>query len=90
MLRVPPLLAECVLVGAIALTTACTWMLLAGTRTLSVNAVILCTLASVALAFAVEAIVKTIRRGLPRRAHARRSASRPCARSANTDTREVR
>ncbi len=70
MRRIPPLLVECVLVGAIALGTAWTWMAATGTRVLTVGAVIVCTLVSVALAFAVEAVIKHARRGRPRRAHA--------------------
>jgi hypothetical protein len=69
--RIPPLLAQCALVGGIALGTAWAWIHLTDSGTLSPGAVIVCTAISVALALAVEAAVEAVRRGRPRRAHAR-------------------
>lgn len=65
------LLAQCVLVGAIALGTAWAWIRLTDSGTLSPGAVIVCTAISVALALAAESAIGAVRRGQPRRAHAR-------------------
>ncbi|AKZ60753.1 exported protein of unknown function (plasmid) [Streptomyces ambofaciens ATCC 23877] len=70
-MRIPPLLAQAVLVGGIALGTAFGWLTLTESRALSPGAVIVCTLISVALALVVETAVHRARRGRPRRAHAR-------------------
>lgn len=69
--RIPAQLAGCALVGAIALVTAWTWLRLSGQRTLSGAAIVTCMLISVAAALAVEATARRVRRGRPRRAHAR-------------------
>lgn len=79
--RIPEHLAGCALVGAIALGTAYGWLAWAGQDALSVPAIVACTLISVAVALAVEAVARRVRRGRPRRAHAR--MPRPFARSAN-------
>jgi hypothetical protein len=69
--RIPPLLAQSALVGGIALGTAWAWIRLTDSGTLSPGAVIVCTAISVALALAVEAAIEAVRRGRPRRTHAR-------------------
>lgn len=69
--RIPPILAQCALVGAIALTAAWTWLRLTGSRTLSPGAILACTVVSVAVALAVEAVALRTHRGRLRRAHAR-------------------
>jgi predicted Co/Zn/Cd cation transporter (cation efflux family) len=74
--RIPPLLAGSILVGAIALATAWTWLHLTGARTLSPGAVIACTAVSVAVALALEHAARRVRRGRPRRAHARPTTTR--------------
>lgn len=71
MRHVPPLIAECILVGAVALATAWTWLTLTDTRTFTAGGILACTGISVAVAMTVEAAVKRLRRGRPRRAHAR-------------------
>lgn len=69
--RIPPLLAQSVLVAGIALGTAWTWLTLTRARVLSPGAVIVCTAIAVVVALAVEAAVRRARAGRPRRAHAR-------------------
>lgn len=69
--RTPPLLAQAVLVGAIAVGTAWTWLHSTGAHHLSAGAVLACTFISVTVALLVEAGVRRVRRGRPRRAHAR-------------------
>jgi hypothetical protein len=78
MRRIPPLLAQCVLVGAIAVGTGWAWLALTEARRLSPGAVIVCTVIAVALALAVEAGVDRIARGRRRRTntHHARKASR--------------
>jgi len=76
-LRIPPLLAQCVLVGGIAVGTAWGWLTLTATRRLSPGAVIVCTFIAVLLALAVEAGVERVRRGRRRRAHARPTGRKP-------------
>ncbi|MFF9287563.1 hypothetical protein [Streptomyces griseosporeus] len=70
-MRIPPLLIQCALVGAVALTTAVAWLRLTGSRALSPAAVIVCTVIAVVVSLAVEHLVRLVRRGRPRRAHAR-------------------
>ncbi|MFF7795591.1 hypothetical protein [Streptomyces sp. NPDC007991] len=70
-MHIPPILAQCALVSAIACGTAWAWLHLTGSRTLTPGAILACTAVSVALALAVEAAVQRTRRGRPRRAHAR-------------------
>ncbi|RSN50533.1 hypothetical protein DMH12_24945 [Streptomyces sp. WAC 04229] len=74
--RIPPLLAECVLVGAIAVGTSWTWIALTSTSALSPGAVIVCMVITVAVVFAVEAVAGQVRRGRRRRAHARPHTTR--------------
>jgi hypothetical protein len=74
--RIPPLLAQSVLVGGIALGTAWAWIRLTDSGTLSPGAVIVCTAIWVALALAAEAAIDAVRRGRPRRAHARTARSK--------------
>lgn len=69
--RIPPLLAQAVLVGAIAVGTAWTWLHLTSARYLTPGGVIVCTAIAVVVALAVEAAVRRARAGRPRRAHAR-------------------
>jgi hypothetical protein len=75
--RIPPLLAQSVLVGGIALGTAWAWIRLTDSGTLSPGAVIVCTAVSVALALAAEAAIGAVRRGRPRRAHAQPRPTKP-------------
>jgi hypothetical protein len=70
------LLAQCALVGGIASATAWAWIRLTDSGTLAPGAVIVCTAISVALAFAAEAAIGAVRRGRPRRAHARTTQSK--------------
>ncbi|QBJ94475.1 hypothetical protein D0Z67_29340 (plasmid) [Streptomyces seoulensis] len=70
-MRIPPLLAQSVLVGVIAVGTAWGWLTLIGARVLSPGAVIVCTIVAVALAMAVEAGWRAVRYHRRRRAHAR-------------------
>jgi uncharacterized protein YybS (DUF2232 family) len=74
--HIPPLLASSVLVGAIACGTAWAWLTLTQARILSPGAVIVCTAISVAVALAVEHAARLVRRGRPRRAHARPAPSK--------------
>jgi hypothetical protein len=74
--RIPPLLAGCILVAAIAAATAGIWLYVRGARSLSPAAIVACTVISVVLALAVEAAVRHVRRGRPRRAHARTTPTR--------------
>lgn len=76
MRRIPAPLTECALVAAIAAGTAWAWMYTTGSRTLTAGAVVVCTLASVVLALGVEAALRQVRRGRPRRAHARPTKTR--------------
>jgi len=69
--RIPPFLAQAVLVGALAVGTAWAWLHLTGATHLTPGAVLACTFLSVAAALLVEAGVRRVRRGRPRRAHAR-------------------
>jgi hypothetical protein len=71
MRRIPPLLAQSLLVVATSVGTAGAWLTLTNTRALTPGAVIVCTVIAVALALAVEAGVARLRRGRRRRAHAR-------------------
>jgi len=71
MLRIPPLLIDCAITGGIAIGAAVTWMTATGQHTLSVAAIVACTLISVVLALAADHIARRIRRSQPRRAHAR-------------------
>jgi len=75
--RMPAWLAECRLIAAIAVVTAWAWMYLTGQYTLTVGAVITCTVISVTVCLAVEAAVRHVRRGRPRRAHARTTREEP-------------
>lgn len=75
--RIPPLLAQCLLVGGIACAVAWTWLTLIHARVLSPGAVLVCTAVSVALALVVEHGVRRIRHGRPRRAHAQPAPSKP-------------
>ena len=80
--RIPPLLAQILLVGVIAVGTAWGWLALIGARVLSPGSVIVCTVIAVALAMAVEAGWRRARRRrqqIARRAHAR---PRPTTRKA--------
>ncbi len=74
--RIPPLLAGCILVGAIAATVAGIWLYANGARSLSAAAIVACTAISVVIALAVESAARRIHRGRPRRAHARPATSR--------------
>ena len=72
--RIPPLLAQILLVGVIAVGTAWGWLTLIGARVLSPGSVIVCTINAVALATAVEAGWRHAcrrRRRIARRAHVR-------------------
>lgn len=70
--RIPALLADCLLVGVIACATAWTWLHLTGARSLTMGAVIACTLVSVAVSLALEEAAKRVRRRRrPHRTHAR-------------------
>jgi hypothetical protein len=69
--RIPPLLAGSILTGGTALAAAWTWMHVTGSRTLTVGAVIVCAAISVTTVLVLEAVVRRVRRGRPRRAHAR-------------------
>lgn len=71
MRRIPTTLAECVLVAVIAAGTAWAWLYTTGQRTLTVAAIVTCTVISVVVALVVEAAIRRLRRGQPRRAHAR-------------------
>ncbi|WP_329474177.1 hypothetical protein OIE75_41045 (plasmid) [Streptomyces sp. NBC_01723] len=75
-MRIPPLLAQCVLLGVVAIGTGWAWIVLTGSRVLSPGAVIVCTIIAVAVALAVEAGAERILRGRRRRAHARPHTSR--------------
>jgi membrane protein YdbS with pleckstrin-like domain len=71
MRRIPTPITECALVAVIAAGTAWVWLYFTGQHTLTVGAVIACTLVSVVVALVVEAAIRRARRGRPRRAHAR-------------------
>lgn len=75
--RIPTPLAQCALVAGIAAGTAWAWLYATGQHTLTAGAVIACTLISVAVALALEAAVRWVRRGRPRRAHARPTPTKP-------------
>lgn len=78
--RIPPLLAQAVLVGAIAVGTAWTWLHLTSARYLTPGGVIVCTIIAVTVALLVETVVGRARHGRPRRAHARPSKPKGVAR----------
>lgn len=65
------LFAQAVLVAGIAVGTAGAWLHLTSARHLTPGAVIVCAFASVVAALLVEEVVRRVRRGRPRRAHAR-------------------
>lgn len=69
--RIPPLLAQSMLVGAIACGTAWTWLTLTSRHVLSPGGVIVCTIVSVTVALVLEHACRLVRRGRSRRAHAR-------------------
>ena len=69
--RIPPLLAQAVLLALIACATAWAWLHYTGAAYLTPGAAIVCALASVAVEMAVESVVRWARRGRSRRAHAR-------------------
>ncbi|MFJ4473287.1 hypothetical protein ACIP2X_38135 [Streptomyces sp. NPDC089424] len=69
--RIPPIVAGCIAVGLIALATAWAWLAVTGSPHLTPPAVVACTVIAVAAHFALEALVRHVRRGRPRRAHAR-------------------
>ncbi|MEW2402194.1 hypothetical protein [Streptomyces sp. NPDC046862] len=69
--RISPLLASIALIAVTALATAWAWLTLTGSRVLTPGAVVACTVLSVALALLVEHAARRMRRGRPRRAHAR-------------------
>lgn len=69
--RIPPLLVGCALTGVISVATAWAWLALTGSRTLSPGAIVICAVASVTVALVVEHAMRALRRGRPRRAHAR-------------------
>lgn len=71
MSRIPPLLVQAVLVAAIAVTAGGIWLHLTTAQRLSPGGVLICTILTVTLAPMVEAGVRRVRRGRPRRAHAR-------------------
>jgi hypothetical protein len=58
--HIPPLLAECILTGAIAIATAVVWIYTTGR--LAPGAIVLCAAISVTGSLAVEAAVREIRR----------------------------
>lgn len=78
-MRIPPLLAQIILVGAIAVGTAWGWLTLIGARVLSPGSVIVCTIITVALATVVEAGCRAVRRGRRRRTHAQPIKTRKAA-----------
>lgn len=80
MLRIPPLLAQIILVGVIAVGTAWGWLALIGARVLSPGSVIVCTVIAVALATGVEAGWRAVRRR--RQRTARHTHARPTTRKA--------
>jgi hypothetical protein len=75
--RIPTTVAECIPVAVIAAGTAWAWLYLAGARTLTVGAVIACAAITVAVDLALEAAIRRVRRGRPRRAHARTTPTNP-------------
>ncbi|MET8585672.1 hypothetical protein ABZX39_33115 [Streptomyces collinus] len=75
MLRIPPLLAQILLVAVISVATAWGWLALIGARVLSPGSVIVCTVIAVALATGVDAGWRHVRRR--RQRAARRSHARP-------------
>lgn len=76
--RIRALLADCVLVGAIACATAWTWLYLIGAHALTAGSVIVCTIVSAVANLAVESAVKQVRRRRrPYRLHARPAAPKP-------------
>jgi hypothetical protein len=58
--RIPPLLAGCLLTGAIAVATGTAWIYTTGR--LAPGAIVLCAAISVTASLAVEAVVREIRR----------------------------
>jgi hypothetical protein len=69
--RIPPILAQAVLVAAVAVGTYWGWLSLTRAQVLSPGAVIVCTAVTTLAVWAMEAVVRHARRGRPRRAHAR-------------------
>lgn len=78
--RIPSLLVQAVLVGAIAVATSGIWLHLTTTRQLTPGGVLICTILTVMLAPIVEAGVRRVRHGRPRRAHARPAKPKGAAR----------
>jgi cytochrome c biogenesis factor len=70
-LRIPPILAQAVLVAAIAVASSGIWLYLTSAQDLTPGGILICTILTVAVAPAVEAAVRRVRHGRPRRAHAR-------------------
>lgn len=77
MRRIPTPLAECALVAVIAAGTAWAWLYATGQRTFTVGSAVACALISVVVALVVEAAIRRVRRGRPRRAHARTTPTNP-------------
>ena len=71
MRRIPTPLAECTLVAAIAAGTAWAWLYATDQDTFTLGATIGCALISVVVSLVVQAVIGWVRRGRPRRAHAR-------------------
>lgn len=80
--RIPPLLAQILLVGVIAVGTAWGWLALIGARVLSPGAVIVCTVIAVALATGVDAGWRRARRHRQRTARRTHARPRPTTRKA--------
>lgn len=70
------LIVQCAFIAGIALATAWVWLHATGQHALTPGAVVACTVISVVLALAVDAAVRQVRRGRPRRAHARTTPTR--------------
>ncbi|MFE0207051.1 hypothetical protein [Streptomyces sp. NPDC058985] len=71
MRRLLLLLTQCVLIVAIACATAWAWLTFTAAPHLTLGSVIGCAFAAALLTLLVEAAVRQVRRGRPRRAHAR-------------------
>lgn len=69
--RIPTPLAQCALVAGIAAGTAWAWLYATGQHTFTLDAAIVCAFIAVVVALVVEAAIRRVRRGRPRRAHAR-------------------
>jgi len=78
--RIPPLLAQILLVGGIAVGTAWGWLALIDARVLSPGSVIVCTVIAVAVATAVEAGWRGARRRRQRTAHRTHARTQPTTR----------